>query len=319
MKILIVDDDTIQRRILEAALRKAGYDVEALKDGQEAWDRMQSDPPRLVITDWMMPRMDGTDLIRNIRAAGWSTYTYTLLVTALDDPDDVIEGLAAGADDYLTKPVDHRELVARVAIGRRLVELEDNLRATQDRLLELASHDAMTGLLNRQAIHEHAHAELSRGARTGTSVSLALLDIDHFKAVNDQHGHLTGDVALCSVAETLKQNKRPYDWVGRWGGEEFLVVLPDTSLAAAGVVAERLRAAVSKRTIALPDGEELSVTASLGVVSVRPTTETDLIDLLREADTALYAAKRLGRNRVELAPPHPTDSAIDGAPAQLSA
>ncbi|MEE9277838.1 MAG: diguanylate cyclase [Dehalococcoidia bacterium] len=307
MEILIVEDDPFQRRVLGSRLRQAGYEVKALADGRDAWALMQTNPARLVITDWTMSEMSGTELIRRIRAAEWPNYTYTILVTARDGKADVLEGLASGADDYLTKPVDHRELQARIAIGVRMIELEDRLRASQERLRLLASHDGLTGLLNRQAIHEYADAELQRGRRRDIPVSIALLDVDKFKAVNDEHGHVKGDDALRAVAEALTTNTRPYDRVGRWGGEEFLLVLPDTTLKEGGLVAERIRAAIADVAIPLDDSGTLQIRVSIGVACMQPDAPAQFKELLRQADAALYEAKRGGRNCVRLAPA--TDSA----------
>jgi two-component system chemotaxis response regulator CheY len=248
----------------------------------------------------MMPVMDGPELIRRVRGASFPNYTYIIMLTAKEGKSDVIFGLEAGADDYLTKPFNAGELRARISIGERILNLEANLSQALARMEELATHDPVTGLLNRRALYTHAEAELNRAQRDQKALSFVMLDIDHFKQVNDQYGHLVGDKALHAVAHTLAQNKRPYDWAGRWGGEEFLLVLPATDSQEAAIVAERLRAGIHDMRVALPDGTTFSVQASLGVAtSAFETGKTYTLDLLvHQADEALIRAKREGRNRV---------------------
>lgn len=306
MKILIVDDDPALRRILQAQLLRAGHDVVEAADGQAAWDILQEDPIRLVITDWMMPVMDGPELVRRIREAIGSqlfpNYVYIILLTAKVGKNDVVAGLEAGADDYLTKPFDPRELRARVTIGERIISLESSLSDARRQMEILAMQDGVTGLLNRRAIHQHAEAELSRTQRHHAPVSLVLLDIDHFKSVNDRFGHLVGDQALRMVADVLVEKKRPYDWAGRWGGEEFLLVLPRTTLAEAHRVADRVRLSVAATYLTFADEQKLNVEVSLGVTSTfgNPEALPSLDMLLQQADEALYHAKGTGRNRVSL-------------------
>ncbi|MFQ5342309.1 MAG: diguanylate cyclase [Anaerolineae bacterium] len=298
MRILIADDDVIVRRLIQAMLAHAGHEVLVAEDGQAAWELLQHESVRFVITDWMMPNLGGPSLVRRIRSAGAPTYTYVILLTAKDGKEDVVAGLQAGADDYLTKPFDPSELHARIAIGERILDLETRLREARDQMEVLATHDSLTGLLNRRALYEHIEAEMNRAEREVEPMSVVLLDIDYFKVVNDQHGHLIGDQALCRVADTIVHNKRPYDWAGRWGGEEFLLVLPGATLAEASDIAERVRAAVAAAALPLPDGRRLHVQVSLGVTSMAPTEPQPLDTLLQQADEALYRAKRQGRNQV---------------------
>ena len=239
VRILIAEDQLLERRILETGLRKSGHDVESFADGESAWERFREEPARLVITDWVMPRMNGVDLIQRIRAADSERHTYTILLTSRGDKDDVVDGLASGADDYLTKPFDHRELAARVEIGKRMIQLEDSLLATQEHLERLATYDSLTGLLNRQSVLERAGVELRRAWRTGGRMGLVMVDVDRFKDVNDRHGHAQGDSVLKAVAASLALHTRPYDLVGRWGGEEFLIALPGADVEEARQVAER--------------------------------------------------------------------------------
>ncbi len=298
VKLLIVDDDPIMRRLLQATLSRAGHDLEQAENGQTAWDRLQQDPIRLVITDWMMPGLDGPELIRRIRVAPSTGYTYIILLTARGDKSDVVGGLETGADDYLTKPFHPGELRARVSIGERILNLETSLKEARDQLEILATHDGLTELLNRRAIQAHATAEWSRVVRSGSPLSMVLLDIDHFKRFNDQYGHLIGDQVLRLAADIITRSKRSYDWVGRWGGEEFLLILPETTLSDAAVVAQRVLTSIAATPLHLPSGEMLDIRASLGVSSTVASMPSSVDALLQQADEALYRAKQAGRNQV---------------------
>lgn len=299
MKILVVDDEAESRRLLSIHLKWAGYTAVEAEDGADGWEKFLSEEARLVITDWMMPEVDGPELVRRIRANDANGYTYIIMLTALGAKPNVVTGLEAGADDYLTKPFESDELMARVRIGERILKLEESLRASRQQMEYLALHDGLTNLLNRRALHDHAEAELSRAARNASPFSIILLDIDHFKSVNDRFGHAAGDAALRLVAGTLTQQVRAYDAVGRWGGEEFLILLPNTALTEARAAAERVREAIEGVRLPLAVGGEVQLTASLGVATLSGTTTVN--DLTQQADTALYRAKQLGRNRVCLA------------------
>ncbi len=300
MQIVIADDDALTRRLLRALLTAAGHQVLEAADGEAAWALLQREGVSLLITDWQMPRLDGPGLIRRIREAELPGYIYSILLTSRDSKTDTVAGLDCGADDYLTKPFHAEELRARVAIGERILTLEASLREARDGYAYQASHDPLTGLLNRLAITSHVRAELARASRGDQPLCLALLDIDHFKQVNDSYGHLVGDQALCHIAQTLTRAVRPYDWVGRWGGEEFLVVLSGTHLRDALAAAERLRAEIEANPLRLADGGVLALTASVGVACADPPAggSPDPGRLFQQADAALYEAKRLGRNRV---------------------
>lgn len=301
MKILIVDDDPLVCRPLRIALTCAGHKVLEAPDGQAAWELLQRESVRFVIVDWMLPEGDGPELVRRIRASDFPGYTYIVLLIPKDGRDDVIvDGLEAGADDYLAKPIDPGELRARVTIGEHVLDLETRLSEALDQLQILATRDNLTGLLNRRAIYEHAEAELSRARREAKPMSLMLLAVDKFKAVNDQHGRLAGDHALRLVAETIARNRRRYDWVGRWDGEEFLVVLPGTALPEAGSVAERLRVSVAAAPFPLSDGSYLELRVSAGVAGASSENLPELEVLLQQADEALSRAKRKGGNQVSL-------------------
>lgn len=292
MKILIVEDDLVQRRFLQTLLVNAGHEVVAVSEGVDAWDLLEDGTVRMVITDWMNPTLDGPELIRRIREGNpHKSYTYLILLTSKDKTSSIVEGLESGADDYLTKPYDREVLLARVKIGERIINLET-------RLQQLATQDSLTGLPNRPSLYERAQAELNRASREGTTVSFILLDVDHFKLVNDRYGHPVGDMALKQLAEIMRDRKRAYDHVGRWGGEEFLMLLPNTDLNEAGKVAERLRKSVAAARLPLPRGGDLIFTISIGVSSTSGPGAWTLEGLVQQADEALYHAKETGRNRV---------------------
>ncbi len=302
MRILIVDDDAITRRILETMLKIHGYEPLTATNGQQAWELLQQDFVPLILTDWLMPSMDGIELIRRIRAANFPSYNYIVLITSLSTQSDIVHGLEAGADDFLTKPFHEGELLARLNIARRILELERNLRETRDQLYHQATHDSLTGLLNRMAIIDRATMELERSRRAHQPLSLALLDIDHFKRINDTFGHLVGNEVLIAVGQIVKGLVRPYDSVGRWGGEELLLVLPDTDSATAIQIAERIRYALSQHIFNLPSGMRLRLTVSVGVscTDLYQSSYLLLDTLFQHADEALYTAKRSGRDQVGL-------------------
>jgi diguanylate cyclase (GGDEF)-like protein len=296
VRVLVVDDDPIQQRILTSLLARWGYEVETAGDGEAALQRLEASPAQLAIVDWMMPRMDGLELCRRIRAELNEPYVYVLLLTARTQRDDVIQGLEAGADDYLTKPVHHGELAVRVKTGRRIIDLQRQLLATQEQLRLQATHDALTGLLNRGALFDALGREHARARREGRALSLIMIDLDHFKQINDRWGHPTGDEVLRQAAQRISTACRGYDLVGRYGGEEFLVVAPGQDGRSAEGLAERLRGLFVDRPIEI-DEASLPVTISLGAVTLAPAVEVEQHDLLKAADDALYQAKREGRNR----------------------
>jgi two-component system, cell cycle response regulator len=300
MRILIAEDDRPSRRLLTINLNEHGHEVIETEDGQQAWETMQAQRPRMVITDWMMPGLTGLDLTQRIRSELKDSYTYIILLTALANKGRVVEGLNAGVDDYLTKPYMAEELLARIKIGERILQLEERLRDANDQMQFLAMHDGLTGILNRRAIQEHAEAEARRAARENIALGLVLIDFDLFKGVNDRYGHLAGDEALRAFTVIVHQIIRPYDWLGRWGGEEFLLVLPGASAPDAANVAERIRISVETSMLPLPEGEELRFTVSLGVASGIPGRAEGIHveKLLLAADEALYQAKSKGRNQV---------------------
>ncbi|HEY4740564.1 MAG TPA: diguanylate cyclase [Candidatus Acidoferrales bacterium] len=301
MRVLIAEHDKISRRVLEASLNEWGYDVTAVSDGKEALALVSGEnPPRLVVLDWMMPGLEGVEVCRKIRERGEQPYVYVLLLSARTEKQDLLAGLKAGADDYLTKPFDTQELRARIFAGERILRLQDELITTRDALQFQATHDALTGLLNRGAILRDVKRELTRARREHVSAGVILVDIDHFKVVNDDYGHLTGDAILHGVAMRMSGLLRAYDSIGRYGGEEFLVLAPSSDADGAMQFAERLRAGVESTTYETEAGS-LKLTLSLGVAVSDPEDVPDSKSLLQAADAALYRAKARGRNRVAMA------------------
>ncbi|MBT3712000.1 MAG: diguanylate cyclase [Anaerolineae bacterium] len=301
LKILVVDDEHVARRVVEKTLNRLGHTIVLADSGEDAWKKMQEEHLRFVITDWNMPIMDGVQLIKKIRATTLPSYVYTILVTSNRKDEDIVEGLYAGADDYLTKPFNPAELEARVAVGERMLALEDSLTLANNQLEKLAMVDSLTGLLNRRAIYKFARGELERARRVSEPISVIFLDIDKFKEVNDRHGHLRGDEALKLVAQVIKERSRAYDGTGRWAGDEFLVVLPETTAEDAKNAAKRILEGINLIELALPDGGVFSLAASAGVATqVKVTGAVALLDdIIQTADEALYRAKEKGGNHVE--------------------
>jgi diguanylate cyclase (GGDEF)-like protein len=251
---------------------------------------------QLVIADWMMPEMDGLQLCREIRKQGRQPYIHTILLTARDQRNDVVEGLDAGADDYLTKPVHHSELNARIRAAKRVIDLHSDLLRAQEDLRVQATHDPLTSLWNRRAIFDALSRELDRAKRQEISVAVLLVDLDHFKQVNDTHGHLVGDEVLRETARRIQRTVRSYDAVGRYGGEEFLVVAPECDSRIALDLSERIRQLFAESPIQTT-GSAITVTLSIGVVCLDGGGEGEVTKVLSAADKALYEAKSSGRNR----------------------
>jgi two-component system, cell cycle response regulator len=301
VKVLIAEDDMVSRRLLEATLTRWGYEVVVTRDGVEAWQVLQGTaPPPLAILDWMMPGMDGVEVCRKVRQRGQEPYIYLLLLTTKGRKENIIEGLDAGADDYLTKPFDPHELQVRLRTGKRIVTLQSELIDAREALRIQATHDALTGMWNRRAIIEMLGNELARSRRDGLPVAVAMADLDHFKHINDTHGHIVGDTVLCETVSRMRALLRPYDAIGRYGGEEFLVVLPGCTAQDAFKLAERLRIGIGQEPVKIPAGA-IEVTSSLGVAASDDIATLDANALIHAADVALYRAKAEGRNRVKLA------------------
>jgi two-component system cell cycle response regulator len=294
-RVLIAEDDAMYRRILESWLAKWGIQTISAEDGEQAWAILQEEPPpQLLIVDWVMPKVDGIELCRRIRQKQQGRYQYVLLVTGKEEKRDVVQGLESGADDYLTKPFDRNELRARIRVGKRILALQNDLILAREELLFQATHDALTGVWNRGALLDAFSRELQRGARSHTPTAVLMIDVDRFKRINDSHGHLTGDFILKEIVLRMQKAVRSYDFVGRYGGEEFLIVLPGCDRNQARDSAERIRLAVGREPV-LMDGSEFLVTISIGVAVTAPG-ETSESEVLASADAAMYRAKGAGRN-----------------------
>ncbi len=300
MKVLVADDDDVMRHILQATLTKWGYEVVVAHNGLEAWRLLRgNDAPNMAILDWVMPGMDGIEVCKEIRKQEDRPYTYILLLTAKHKKEDVIAGLDAGADDYISKPFDPQELKVRLRAGRRILDLQAELVSARETLRYQATHDDLTGLLNRPAALEALRSELERSGRQESPLCLMLADFDHFKDINDRYGHTIGDAVLCETARRMRAAVRTYDIVGRYGGEEFLFILPGCDAQSATRQAERLRSVIAGQPIELPR-VTISFTISVGVVVKYDATIKDLDALIQAADAALYEAKLRGRDRVVL-------------------
>lgn len=297
MPVLVADDSPVSRRILEASLKKWGYDVMSVPNGSQAWEVLQrDDAPRLAILDWMMPGLSGPEVCGLVRQQRKRYYTYIILLTSRHEKEDLIAGMEAGADDYLVKPFDSSELKVRLGPGRRIVELQTKLLEAQELLREQATRDALTRLWNRHAIFDILLRELSRSQREFSPLGIVVGDIDKFKSVNDTLGHLAGDAVLREIASRIQASIRAYDAAGRYGGEEFLVILPRCDADQAVMTAERIRGSIELKPIDYGGGF-VNITASFGVTALPGGEICTPEKLIRAADEALYEAKGSGRNR----------------------
>jgi two-component system, cell cycle response regulator len=303
MKILIADDDPISRTLTQRTLQKFGYEVVLAENGRRAAEILtQSDGPRLALVDWMMPELDGPALCRELRGSRREDrYIYIVLLTSKQNTEDIVAGLEAGADDYITKPCQPGELQARLNTGCRILSLEEKLIQAREEMRYKATHDALTAIWNRASILSLMRGELGRSVREGKSTSILLCDVDNFKQVNDNYGHLVGDVVLQEVARRLVSAVRSYDAVGRYGGEEFLVLLSHCDESNLKARSESIRAAVAD-TPFVSGSEELSISISVGAVTCEKWDPGVPIErLLARADAALYKAKADGRNLTVIA------------------
>jgi diguanylate cyclase (GGDEF)-like protein len=306
VNILIADDSAVSLRLLAAVLERWGHGVVTASTGTEAWDVLQrDDAPRLAILDWMMPGYTGPELCSLIRQRAGGAYTYVILLTARNQREDIIRGLEAGADDYLVKPFDNSELRVRLGAGCRILELQEQLLQAQEALRVQATRDSITGLWNRFAIFDILARELARAGRENKPLGVVMGDLDRFKNINDSHGHLAGDLVLKEVAGRMVRSIRTYDALGRYGGEEFLLLLPGCDGPMAMQSAQRMREAVRAEPILLTRGGAevpLNITMSFGVTALEPGAETNSEGLVRVADAALYQAKENGRDQCRYLP-----------------
>lgn len=301
MKVLIADDDTISRTVVKALLFKWGYEVLEVEDGKQAWDILKdNDSPHLVLLDWMMPGMDGLELCRRLRQSDNNTYHYIILLTGRDSKEDIIGGLNAGADDYITKPFMPEELEMRLRTGKRILELQQSLKEALEVQRFQAQHDRLTGIFNHVEILNILEKELDRAGRQNGNLAVIMGDLDRFKKVNDTYGHVAGDAVLVEVAARMKNNIRLYDSAGRYGGEEFLLVLPGCTTEEAIIIANRILESISKEPVIF-NNTPIKVTISLGLAVNRAGETITATELVQLADTALYKAKQNGRNRMEQA------------------
>ena len=298
MKLLIADDDLTSRVLLENLTRKWGWEPVVVEDGEAAWEVLQQDTaPRLLLIDWEMPRLNGLALCQRIRKQSDTDPVYIILLTSRNETIDIVTGLDVGANDYITKPFNNVELQARVQVGRRMLGLQQELNQAKEMLAFQANHDVLTDLLNRRAIMVALDKELSRSYRQQQPLCIAMCDIDFFKKINDNHGHLAGDHVIREVTQRINSELRPYDCAGRYGGEEFLLVF-DSSLNDADKLLERMRLSIANTSFNY-EKEVLKVTISCGVTVYDSFDEEgDKQFLIDQADKALYEAKENGRNRV---------------------
>ncbi len=304
MKILIADDEIMSRRLLQKTLERAGYEVTAVENGRQAADQLcPANGPRLALLDWVMPELDGPGVCREVRSRKEQSYVYMVLLTSKESKQDIVTGLESGADDYLTKPFDPEELKARLRTGLRILDLEDRLIEAREEMRFQATHDALTALWNRGVMMDLLGRELARSRRENVCTAILMCDLDHFKSVNDTYGHLAGDDVLKETAKRLLASVRSYDFVGRHGGEEFLVVLNNCNPLFALARAEEIRKAISRKPIPSSCGP-VPVTMSLGLLLSQEWGCRPVEELLHEADAALYAAKAAGRNCVKVASPN---------------
>lgn len=302
MKILIAEDDPITRKLILRTLRGQPQQLLDAEDGVQAWEIYQNERPELIITDWLMPGMDGLELLGRIRASNQdrSIQPYILMLTAKAETSDLKAGFDEGASDFISKPFQPIELTARLKVGIQNQTFARELEQARRESEHLALTDPLTGLMNRRALLDNLRTDEDRALRGRQPLSVILTDVDRFKAVNDDFGHNTGDRALQVVSDALRAGVRTGDHVGRWGGEEFLILLPNTDLIQAAEVAERCRTLLTRQQVRCDDGRMMRVSSSFGVASADGVQRPDVMELVNQADKALYWAKEAGRNRVKI-------------------
>jgi two-component system cell cycle response regulator len=303
VRVLVAEDNPVQRAMLKGLLLQDGHEVTVAQNGVESWEILQSElPPQLAILDWLMPGMSGLEVCQRLRQLEHRPYVFVILLTTNDQREQLLEGLCAGADDYLTKPLDPGVLRARLKVGQRILELQANLIAAKEELRFQADHDSLTGLHNRGATVAQLDREISRARRDRTPLGVIVCDVDHFKRINDTRGHAAGDRALCEVARRITSTVRLYDTVGRVGGEEFLILLPGCDTTRLAIQAERFRQGIANGPLEL-DGLPIPMTVSLGGASLNLSKPEGAADLIARADAAMYEAKAAGRNGFRISAP----------------
>jgi len=299
MKVLVAEDDLTSRTILTAILQKWGYEVVSAVDGEQALEVLQQpDAPKLALLDWSMPGLSGVEVCSRLRDKQINDSIYIIILTAKSEKKNIVEGLNAGANDYIIKPYDNDELQARINVGKRMVEIQSELENAKSALLHEVMHDSLTGVYNRKAIIDLLERELIRAKRSGGIIYAGMCDLDYFKRINDTFGHQTGDDILKGFTGIIVENLRKYDLIGRYGGEEFLIIIPSSGNINEKMDFKRLCDLVSKSNIKTRSGD-LSVTVSIGVTDSKGGKTVD--EILAEADGALYKAKEMGRNCVSYA------------------
>ncbi len=311
MNILIAEDDPVSRRLLQRTLENWGHTVIVAKNGEEAWRLYQDNRARLVITDWLMPELDGPGLCQRITGDVANSHdpAYVIMLTSRDSTQDLAAGMFAGANDFIAKPFHQEELRARLRGGERILALQEQLVAAHEQMRQLAMTDPLTHLYNRRAMMDYLVRDEERMRRERRPFGVVMIDLDHFKAVNDRHGHALGDEVLKAVAAHLNSSIRGGDYVSRWGGEEFLLALPGADPIQCAEVAERCRTLIAAQRHRLESGQVLTMTASFGSASTEGSERDDLATLIQNADKALYWAKEAGRNRVKIYVPSADPSA----------
>jgi len=299
-EVMLVEDSRTQALKFQLMLENHGYHVTHAQNGLEAMNMLLNSQTSIVITDWIMPEMDGSELCRAIRKHDFGNYVYIILLTAKDSKNDIIEGLEAGADDYLTKPVDDAELIARLTTAERVIRLESSLKQRNKEIALLSITDPLTKVFNRGYLNDNLPKAFKRAVRYQQNLSIIISVIDHFKKVNDRHGHQVGDIVLKSFVNILNDSlRKDLDWIARYGGEEFLIILPETDLNGASAAAERFRQTVEDM-VTDAEGIEIKITASFGISSITHEVDKSFLtteDFIKAADRCLYQAKERGRNK----------------------
>lgn len=310
MNVLIAEDDRVARAQLESLVSSWGYDIIYAKDGLEAIEMFNAKKPNIILLDWVMPGLEGVNVCKKIRSIKTEQYTYIIMLTAKVNQSDIITGLNAGADDFVGKPFNNEELRLRLEVGKRVVKLESDLLAFQQKLKHQADHDFLTGLYNRSALMARLKEEKVRSVKNQRPYGLIMIDIDHFKNINDTYGHQAGDDVLKKFSVRIKEFCRAYDIVGRFGGEEFIVVLPNAGLNTAYMIAERIRCIVADKPFKISDNE-IRITSSFGVSTNMNNINIGIEEHIKVCDDALYKAKEAGRNMVVCADDSADDSKED--------